>query len=228
MLICCEPERPATLAESVEQSLLRYIRMANLKPGDALPKEAELVDGLNVSRNIIREGLSGLKALGLIESRRRRGMVLRRPNAFEGVRKLAKCRYFSKDECKQFMQIRAIMELGMANLICENRTEGDLRELRLLAGSPAAPPTIEEEINFHRKLFSLGGNFVADQFLLILSTAFEPLEALTKDKWKDTPTHTEICDVLSNGCKEEFYRIMKLHFKPYLEPGLNNTVSKNK
>jgi GntR family transcriptional repressor for pyruvate dehydrogenase complex len=219
MLTCCELERPATLAESVEQSILRYIQKANLKPGDALPKEAELADGLNVSRNIVREGLSGLKTLGLIESRKRRGMVLRRPNAFEGVRKLAKSHYFSDDEYKQFMQIRAIMELGMANLICENRTEEDLRELHLLAGSPDVPPTIEEEINFHRKLFSLGGNFVADQFLKILSTAFEPLEPLTKDNLKNTPTHTEICDVLSNGCKEEFYKIMKLHLKPYLDTG---------
>ncbi|NMA43094.1 MAG: FadR family transcriptional regulator [Oligosphaeraceae bacterium] len=219
MLSFCELERPSTLAESVEHGVLRYIQASNLKPGDALPKESELADGLNVSRNILREGLSGLKTLGLIESRKRRGMVLRRPNAFEGVRKLAKADYFSDDECRQFMQIRAIMELGMANFIYENRTEEDLRELRLLAGSPDIPPTIEEVINFHRKLFSLGGNFVADQFLKILSTAFKPLEPLTKDNLKSTPTHTEICDVLSNGTKEEFYKIMKLHLKPYLDTG---------
>lgn len=214
-----EMERPATLAESVEQSIIRYIQKENLEPGDALPKEEELAAGLNVSRNIIREGLSGLKAIGLIESRKRRGMILRRPNAFEGVRKLAKERYFSNEECSQFMQIRAIMELGMVNLIWENRTPAVLKELRGLAGEPGKAPTIEEEIAFHRKLFGIGGNFVADQFLKILATAFEPLKPSTEEEWKGTPTHSDICDALENGTKEEFYKAMEVHFKPYLHIG---------
>ena len=211
-----EIEMPTTLANSVEHSILSYIRKKELNPGDLLPKEAEIASGLNVSRNVVREGISGLKALGLIESRKRRGMILCHPNAFEGVRKLAKERYFSNEECSQFMQIRAIMELGMVNLIWGNRTAENLKELRKFAGVRGKFPSIEEEIAFHCKLFGMGGNFVADQFLKILSTAFETLKPSTEEEWKGNPTHADICRALENGTKDEFYKIMEKHFKPYL------------
>ena len=85
-----------TLAESVESSLLDYIRSENLIPGDVLPKEQELAEELKVSRQVVREGLAGLKTFGILETRKRRGMVVRRPNAFAGVSKLAQARLFSE------------------------------------------------------------------------------------------------------------------------------------
>ena len=63
----------ATLAENVERQLLDYIRHERLTPGAPLPKEEELAERLGISRHIVREGLSRLKALGLVESRKKRG-----------------------------------------------------------------------------------------------------------------------------------------------------------
>ena len=57
---------------------------------------------------------------------------------------------------------------------------------------------------------------MADQFLKILSTAFEPFKPRMKGVWKGTPAHLDICDALERGTKEEFYKIMEKHFKPYL------------
>ena len=68
-----------TLADGVENRLLAYIRQAQIVPGDLLPGEEQLADDLNVSRHIVREGISRLKALGLVESRKKRGIVLKRP-----------------------------------------------------------------------------------------------------------------------------------------------------
>ena len=104
----------ATQADGVETSLLDYIRRSGLAPGDLLPKEAELAEQLKVSRHIVREGISRLKTLGLVESRKRKGMILMRPNVFTGVSKLAEAKLFSESECKDFIQMRVFMELGMA------------------------------------------------------------------------------------------------------------------
>ena len=63
--------RASTLADGVEESLLEYIRSSGLTAGDALPKEEELAARMRVSRHIVREGISRLKTLGMVESRRR-------------------------------------------------------------------------------------------------------------------------------------------------------------
>ena len=69
-----EALRSQTLADGVENSLLEYIRGNNMQIGDTLPKEEDLAESLGVSRHIVREGISRLKALGLVESRKKRGM----------------------------------------------------------------------------------------------------------------------------------------------------------
>ena len=213
--------RSSTLADGVETSLLDYIRRSGLNPGDMLPKEEELSEQLKVSRHIVREGVSRLKTLGLIESRKHKGMILTRPNVFAGVSKLAEARLFSENECREFMQMRAYMELGMAESIFRKKTPENLKELRQLAGPRRKHPTMEEEIAFHRKLVSIGGNATGGEFLKILTTAFMYIFERGREK-NITPFHLDLCDALERGSWEAFYQTMKAHFKPYLPNGSQN------
>ena len=204
-----------TLAESVESSLLDYIRSENLIPGDVLPKEQELAEELKVSRQVVREGLAGLKTFGILETRKRRGMVVRRPNAFAGVSKLAQARLFSERECREFMQIRVYTELGMAESIFRRKTEADLRDLRMLAGPCGVNPSMEEEIAFHHKLVLIGGNAMGGEFLNILTSAFSYVfqEGAGKDI---TPFHADLCDALEGKSAPFFCKVMKAHFESYM------------
>ena len=208
--------RSTTLADGVETSLLDYIRRSGLNPGDMLPKEEELSEQLKVSRHIVREGVSRLKTLGLIESRKRKGMILTRPNVFAGVSKLAEARLFSENECREFMQMRVYMELGMAGTIFRKKTPESLKELRALAGSRGKHPTMEEEIAFHYKLVSIGGNAIGGEFLKILITAFSYVFQDGPSK-EITPFHIELCDVLGGKSEEDFRNIMEAHFKAYIK-----------
>ena len=207
--------RSTTLADGVEDSLLAYIRRSNLTPGDLLPKEEELAEQLKVSRHIVREGVSRLKSLGLVESRKHKGMILTRPNVFAGVSKLAEAKLFSETECREFMQIRVYMELGMAETIFLRKTPENLEELRALAGKRGKHPTMEEEIAFHSKLVSIGGNTMGGEFLKILTTAFKYI--FEKGRGKNiTPFHLDLCDALEGDSWEMFYQTMKAHFKAYI------------
>ena len=204
-----------TLAESFENTLLDYIRSEKLSPGDALPKEMELASEFNVSRQVIREGLAGLKTFGILEPRKHRGMVLKRPNAFAGVSKIAQARLFSREECREFMEIRIFMELGMAEFISARKSSSDIRELRRLAGESGTAPGVEDEIAFHHKLFTIGGNSLAGEFFKIISTAFSPVKSASAPQG-DLPGHRELCDVLEHGSHQDFYETLKGHFAPYL------------
>ena len=140
-------------------------------------------------------------------------MVVCRPDAFAGVSKLARARLFSERECREFMQIRVFMELGMAEFIFQRKTAADMAELRRLAGRGVRGFTIGEEIAFHHKLFSISCNAMGGQFLQILTTAFSRHErgALA------TPCHADLCDALEGSGWLDFYDVLKRHFVPYLQ-----------
>ncbi|MBO4649397.1 MAG: FadR family transcriptional regulator [Lentisphaeria bacterium] len=210
--------KPSTLADEVETSLLEYIQQSGLTPGDPLPKEELLADSLQVSRHVVREGISRLKALGLIESRKRRGMTLVRPNAFAPVSKLAEAKLFTGEECRQMMGIRVIMELGMAEFIYARKTPALLAELRKYAGNKQCCRDMGEEIDFHSRLFAIGGNAMANQFQQTLTTVFQRFEDRPPHgKFPRTPTHRDICDTLENGTAEAFRQVMRKHFSPYID-----------
>ena len=208
--------RTATLADGVEDSLLRYIRSSGLAAGDALPKEEELAARLSVSRNIVREGLSRLKTFGLIDTRKRRGMTLRRPNAFASVSKLAAAQLFSDGECREMMGLRVVMELGMAEFIFKRKTPELVAELRRYASDAQSYRDISPEIEFHTRLFAIGGNAMANQFQHILVNAFQSRRREDGPALK-TPSHRDICEALENGSEAEFRRVLRAHFEPYTD-----------
>ena len=209
--------RSTTLADGVENTLLQYIRSTGLVPGDALPKEAELAERLSVSRHIVREGISRLKTWGVVESRRRRGMTLARPDVFAGVSKAAAARLFSDGECREMMGLRVIMEIGMAEFIYRKKTRELLAELRRYADERPRQAVIRREVEFHTRLFAIGGNAMADRFQKILVTAFGAQVGKASGPALDPPSHRDICDALERGTCEEFRRVLTEHFAPYTD-----------
>src|SRR5512135_2938347 len=65
-----------TLADQVTESLTSKI-MAKDFPNSQLPSEQAMAEGFGVSRTVIREAVSRLKAEGLIDTRQGRGAVVR-------------------------------------------------------------------------------------------------------------------------------------------------------
>src|SRR5438105_4589883 len=68
--------RAATLAEQIR----RRIQTERLRDGDLFMTEAQVAEEYGVSRNITREAVSKLQALGILESRKRKGLIVRLPN----------------------------------------------------------------------------------------------------------------------------------------------------
>lgn len=55
-----------TLAKQVIERIVHLLSSGQLKAGDKLPTEMELMDILHVSRPVLREALSSLETLGVI------------------------------------------------------------------------------------------------------------------------------------------------------------------
>src|SRR5690606_2894900 len=111
-----EPIVSLTMADRVEAQLRKYLREEGLTPGESIPKEIELAEALGVSRNVVREALSRFRMLGLIESKKRRGMVLARPDVLVSLEKVLDPHILSKDTRKELFELRLVLEMGLADL----------------------------------------------------------------------------------------------------------------
>jgi len=208
--------KTVTLADGVETRLLEYIQSSGLRVGDLLPKEEDLATQLCVSRHIVREGVSRLKTLGLVESRKRKGMTLCRPDVFASVKKLANANLFSESECREFMEIRVAMELGMVDFIYRRKTPELMQKLAEVVSDPLEYQIhLDQEILFHRRLFEISGNSIAGQFCNILNNAFKLMDYVPIGKRK-TSSHKEIWKILNTGSLEDFRSVMLKHLAPYL------------
>src|SRR5690606_27580286 len=75
------PRRRARgLAHALVEEFARRIQAGELKPGDKLPTESEIVRAQGVSRTVVREAISRLQAGGLVETRHGIGSFVLAPS----------------------------------------------------------------------------------------------------------------------------------------------------
>ncbi len=61
--------KPRNLAQAVVEHITESIRNDSLKTGEKLPTESEIMQIYGVSRTVVREAISHLKAAGFVETR---------------------------------------------------------------------------------------------------------------------------------------------------------------
>jgi len=73
--------KPAALHERIRAEIERAIMAGQLRPGDRIPKETELMAQYGCARMTVNKALSALAAAGMLERRKRAGSFVARPRA---------------------------------------------------------------------------------------------------------------------------------------------------
>ncbi|TRY26973.1 FadR family transcriptional regulator [Brevibacillus sp. LEMMJ03] len=138
--------------EIIAEELQRIIESGLLKPGDKLDTIENLAKQYHVSRSTIREALSHLKALGLIESRQGGGTFVKSP-PFQSAETMLHLNN-PQVELLQIMQVRKILEIGCVELAAANRTDENIEELERILKQMKEALGNEEishlyDVNFH-------------------------------------------------------------------------------
>ena len=94
-----------TLVEQTQRDILKYISQ-NGNAAARLPKEQEFVELLGVSRVVVREALSRLRALGIIETKRKKGTVVVVPEIFGVLKSIVASGLLDKDTLRDLYQLR--------------------------------------------------------------------------------------------------------------------------
>lgn len=121
--------RPRRLPEVVAELMQDFILESGLKPGDRMPTEPELAERYDVSRQVIREATRMLDQRGLINIRAGRGMTVAKLGT-EGVADIYRLLLrLDPDSFSELMEIRKILEPGIAALAARRRSITDVQEM---------------------------------------------------------------------------------------------------
>ena len=215
-----DPIESFTMADVVELKLREYLKRKSFKPGDSLPKELELAEALGVSRNVLREALSRLRMLGMIETRKRRGMVLARPDILGTLERVLDPLIIDKDTLQDIFELRLVLEMGLADLLYSRKTDQDIKELETIARKENIEDKtfrIKNEIAFHGKLYEITGNDTLKRFQIMLLPIFGYVVTLEEKPTRGKVNHQQLVEILKNGTKEDFKKGMYEHLKPHFD-----------
>jgi len=211
-----------TLADQTVQKLRSFLMENDYKIGDFLPKETEFAEMLNVSRPVLREALSRFRLLGIIESKKKQGMILRNPDIFGGLELVLETNIVGLDIRKDLFELRLIMEVGLADHLFARKTWDDVYCLREIVKKENESGNMEELINcdieFHSMLYKMSGNDSLQKFQRLLRPIFFSYSPRPKN-WKGTDivSHSGLLHIIENGNPDAFRLAMRQHLYRHYE-----------
>lgn len=118
--------RKVKIYEEVADSLIEMIKTGQLNPGDKLDSVEQLAKNFNVGRSAIREALSGLRTMGLVEMRQGEGTYVREFHPSKFTLPVTTAFLMKLEDVKELYEVRQIMEVGTVGMAAINHQEEDL------------------------------------------------------------------------------------------------------
>jgi DNA-binding FadR family transcriptional regulator len=170
---------PLGRARQVAEALSGYIDAASLKAGDRLPPERELMRALGVGRSSLREGVSHLQALGVVEARIGSGTYILKPVSARTVHLPLSIEAGGlADALLLTLEVRRGIEIEASIAAARRRTPADLERIAAALeemervhrrdGTAGA-----EDLAFHLAIYAASGNPLFGQVLEQLRELFE-------------------------------------------------------
>jgi GntR family transcriptional repressor for pyruvate dehydrogenase complex len=223
-----EKVRPRKVSAIAAEQIVNAILRGDFAVGSKLPSEFELAEQMGVSRPSIREALSALQAMSVIESRPGSGnYVLRSPSSLEGH--VAIHLIESEAGCLEVMEAREALEPPAAALAAAKRSEEGvarlrrtLRAMREFSSRDDFDAYFKADKEFHVVLSEAAGN-------PLVSTALTPLlDTMEQKVYREftrhyylknvsdlqhvVDLHSEILDAVARGDAETAYAKMVEHW----------------
>jgi GntR family transcriptional regulator, transcriptional repressor for pyruvate dehydrogenase complex len=217
--------RPKKIYEEVAETLHEMIRNGQFKPGDKLDSVQQLAENFQVGRSAIREALSALKAMGLIEMKQGEGTYVRE---FEGDQMhfpLSTAILMNKSDVMDLLEVRKIIETGSAMTAASRRTDAHLATMEEILHEMNQVRGDEElgekaDLQFHLTIAEASGNTMLANLLNQVSELMVETMKETRRLWlysKQTTTaklykeHMEIFEAIKNQDENRAMQAMLTH-----------------
>lgn len=193
--------------ETVEKIGVRIIS-GRYEPGHHLHAE-DLEREFGVSKTVVREALKVLAAKGLIDSRPKRGTIVRARSAWSLLDPDLLAWRGQGEPDPAFLtdlaEVRSIVEPEGARLAAERRDSDDLRALNdaleaMVDAGTDSRAVIEADLAFHRALLSAAHNELLTRMEVVIEAGLRVRDQLVHsgESWPDSiPDHRAIAEAVA-------------------------------
>ncbi|MBS4210394.1 FadR/GntR family transcriptional regulator [Bacillus sp. FJAT-50079] len=215
------------LYEKVAEALHGMIRSGQLKPGDKLDSVQQLAENFQVGRSAIREALSALRAMGLVEMKQGEGTYIKQFSPDQIAFPLSTAILMNKKDVTNLLEVRKIIESGTAASASQNRSEANLQameaalqEMKLASGNEELGE--KADLAFHLAIAEASQNQLLSSLLHHVSELMQETMKETRRLWlysKQTTTeklyeeHKKIYEAIVRGNDEEARETMLEHLE---------------
>jgi GntR family transcriptional regulator, transcriptional repressor for pyruvate dehydrogenase complex len=123
--------KPRKIYEEVAEALMDMIKSGQLKSGDKLDSVQQLAESFQVGRSAVREALSALRAMGLVEMHQGEGTYIREFDSKMLSLPVYIAVLMKKDDVKNLLEVRRILEVGAVEAAALRRTDEQLMEIQV-------------------------------------------------------------------------------------------------
>lgn len=200
------------LAHTAAQNIGRRIVSGDWQPGSVLPNLDRLAEQYSVSRLSIREAMKMLIGKGLVESRPRRGTIVRPRSEWSRLDPDILVWQLTEVPSAAFVrslfEARKIIEPEAAALVAKRATEEVLGEIEwafvaMAESDPRSPESIKADVAFHTAILTGTGNEFIAAFAPVIATSltatFGVQRVVRPDQSHFVPSHRLIFDAIKRG-----------------------------
>lgn len=190
--------------EQIIDQIKKLIENGTLKKGDRLPSERSLSEKFGTSRASIREAMSAMDMMGIIESRSGSGNYINIDIEESTIEEVLISEILANHNLFDIYEARHEIEPSIIYLASLRRTDNDIAELKKISKNlltisekikenpKLVEEYMEEDRKFHIKIAEMSHNPI----LLKLYSSISLL--LKEDSWVELKRN----DILSRGCEQ--------------------------
>jgi GntR family transcriptional regulator, transcriptional repressor for pyruvate dehydrogenase complex len=212
-----------TLANNLAERMRLDLLQRGLSVGELFMTEAGVVEKYGVSRNIAREAVSQLRALGVLKSRQARGLIVSQTDPVGLLSRTLPFAVRSSAALDDLAQFRYALETGAIDLAVTQATDSQVDELVRLALEFESLSGQDSEdgahLAFHTLLLQMTGNPLIAGLHQVIAEYFH--EAAHLPTWhhgepRAVWQHRAIAEAVRQRDTEQARAMLRLHLQPLL------------
>jgi len=214
-------------ADELAETIRLRIQSEQLADGSFFMTEAQLAEEYQASRTVIREAVSRLQALGMLEGRKRKGLIVRHPDPLRLLSNSLPSLAGSQADWRELAMLRYAIEVGAIELAIRAATSDQLDRLtritaemeQALREDTESERTVSLDLEFHALILQMtGSRMIAGmqqllvQFFQIAPHAENTPASAERIIWE----HRELLNAIRDRDVERARSMIRLQFRSTL------------